>query len=128
MNDKTNNKTTAKTQVDEAKLDAKTKYDLLLYDFIQEDFHKNPWSNRIEKSKLFNVSDRGFVDYCMLVHTNLYHISLIKRKVDILPDDNLLVPTHYSCVVMNSRFFPIERPGENVSRMLYKLFDNWKQR
>ena len=128
MNDKMNNKTATGTKVDETKLDAKTKYDLLLYDFIQDDFHKNPWSNRIETSKLFNVADGGLVDYCMLVHTNLYNISVIKRKVDSLPDNNVIMPAVYSCVVMNKRYFPIERPNEVVSRMLYQLFDNWKQK
>ena len=128
MNDKMNNKTATGTKVDETKLDAKTKYDLLLYDFIQDDFHKNPWSNRIERGKLFNVADGGFVDYCMLVHTNLYRITLTKRKLDCLPDNNAIMPAQYSCVVMDKHYFPLERPGEIGSKMLYQLFDNWKQK
>ena len=127
MNENTN-KTAPTATVDAAKLDAKTKYDLLLYDFIQDDFYKNPWSNRIETSKLYNVADSGLVDYCILARTNLYNISVIKRKVDSLPDNNLLMPAVYSCVIMNKHFLPIERPDEIVSRMLYQLFDNGKQK
>lgn len=127
MNEKTN-KTPPKTTVDATKLDKKNQYDLLLYDFIQDDFHKNPWANRIKTSKLYNVANGGLVDYCILAHTNLYNISIIKRKVDSLPDNNLIMPAKYSCVVMNSHYFPIERPGEIVSRMLYQMFDNWKQK
>ena len=109
-------------------LDKQTQYDLLLYDFIQKDFNSNPWSNTIGKSKLYNVADGGLVDYCMLVHTNLYNISVIKRKVDSLPDNNSLMPARYSCVVMNKHYFPVDRPGEIVSRMLYQLFDNWERK
>ena len=127
MNENTN-KTAPTATVDAAKLDAKTKYDLLLYDFIQDDFYKNPWSNRIETSKLYNVADDGLVDYCILARTNLYNISVIKRKVDSLPDNNRLMPAVYSSVVMNKHFLPIERPDEIVSRMLYQLFDNGKQK
>ena len=128
MNDKTTNGTAPRPKVDANQLDAKTKYDLLLYDFIQDDVRKNPWSTRVEKGELSNVCDGGFVEYCMLAHTNLYHITVIKRKPSWLPDNNLFLPAQYTSVVMDKHYFPLERPDEIGSRMLYQLFDNWKQK
>ena len=127
MNENTN-KTAPTATVDAAKLDAKTKYDLLLYDFIQDDFYKNPWSNKIQFSKFTDMDNSGFVNYCVLARTNLYNISIIKRKIDCLPDNNSFMPALYSCVIMNKHYIAVDRPDDIVSKMLYNLFTSGKQK
>ena len=111
---------------DTTKLDAKTQYELLLYDFILEDVNKRPYTYMVRSCKLRNMENDAFFDYCLLVTSKLYTISVIKTKIDSLPDNNGFVPPIYRSAISNKKCEPIEHPGAIVSEMLYKLFANEK--
>ena len=113
-------------QTEKPELDPKTRYDLLLYDFIANDFLKHPYTYVIRSCKLRNLENDSFVDYCIVVTSKLYTISAIKTKIDSLPDNNNFIPAIYRSAISSKKCEPIEHPGEITSKMLYELFANEK--
>jgi len=112
----------------EDKLDARTKYELLLCSFIEENLIKYPAAHLVRATQLPNMLNETFTDYCLLITTNVYNITVIKTKVNIdyLPDNNDLVPATYRCALLNKQCKLITRLGETTSKNIYNLFARGK--
>ena len=105
-----------------SKLDARTQYELLLYDFIQENFYKYPYKHFVRATKFVNLVNESFCDYCLLITSNMYTITAIKTKVDSLPDNNSLIPATYHCAILNKNCKVIDKLGNIASKKVYGLF------
>ena len=108
-------------------LDAKTKYELLLCCFIQENFMKNPAAHIVQTTKLpTSLMNDSWMDYCLLMTSNLYTITAIKTKIDSLPDNNNFIPATYRCAILNKRHEVIARFGQTAAKNIYNFFANEK--
>jgi len=107
-------------------LDARTKYELLHCDFIQENFSKHPAMHVVRANKLANLLDETFMDYCLLITSNIYTIVAIKTKIDSLPDNNNLIPATYKCAILNKQSKVIDRFGQISSKKIYDMFATGK--
>ncbi|MBO4626066.1 MAG: hypothetical protein J5679_02185 [Alphaproteobacteria bacterium] len=103
-------------------LDKRTVYELLHYDFIEEDLVKHPAMHIVRAAKMRDLINENLMDYCLLITTSKYKLSVIKRKVESLPDNNNLIPATYDCAVLNNNCKVIERFGQIASKKVYDLF------
>lgn len=111
-----------KQKKQKAGLDKQTAYELMHYDFIREDYIHHPAMHVIRTAKMRDLVNESFMDYCLLVTTNKYKISVIKTKVESLPDNNNFIPATYACAILNNDCKVLERFGQIASKKVYELF------
>jgi len=106
----------------EQQLDARTCYELLHYDFIQENFMQYPAAHIVRANKMASLLNETWMDYCLMITSNKYNIVVIKTKIDSLPDNNNFIPATYRCAILNKQSKVIDRFGQIASKKVYNLF------
>ena len=109
-------------KMEASRLDSRTKYELMYYDFIREDYITHSAEHIIRSNEMRSLINETLMDYCLLVTTNRYVITAIKTKPAILPDNNNLIPATYRCAILNKNCKVIEKFGQIASKKVYDLF------
>ena len=106
----------------EQQLDARTRYELLHCDFIEENFIQHPAAHIVRANKMASLINETWMDYCLMITSNKYNIVAIKTKIDSLPDNNNFIPATYKCAILNKQYKVIDRFGQIAAKKVYDLF------